>query len=67
MGGTCDSSTIIQRVQNTQIRYVIHDGLSAPLRGTTLCTEAHLDNGFAVTSVPRGKEWFNGKVKRPSA
>ena len=26
----------------------------------------HLDNGFAVTSVPRGKEWLNSKVKRPS-
>ena len=25
-----------------------------------------LDNGFAVTSIPRGKEWLNGKVNRPS-
>ena len=23
---------------------------------------AHLDNGFAVTSVPRQNEWQNGKV-----
>ena len=26
----------------------------------------HLDNGLAVTSIPRGKEWLNGKVRRPS-
>ena len=26
----------------------------------------HLDNGLAVASIPRGKEWLNGKVNRPS-
>ena len=28
-------------------------------------THTHLDNLFAVNSIPRVKEWFNGKVKRP--
>ena len=25
----------------------------------------HFDIGFSVNSIPRGKEWLNGKVKRP--
>ena len=32
---------------------------------TWILEHTHFDIGFSVNSIPREKEWLNGKVKRP--
>ena len=51
---------------------VVRHEFSAPVTGITMCTQVgghsgiRFDIGLSVNSIPQGKEWLNGKVRRPS-